>query len=440
MDTPICDFVEKYIQAGTARLHMPGHKGVQQGGCGCEPFDITEIAGADSLYEAAGIIARSEANAGKIFGSGATYYSTEGSSQVIKAMLYLVSAGVENPVVLAARNVHKAFVQGCALCDIAVEWVYPDSADSICSCPVCAEKLRRKLAAMTKRPVAVYITSPDYLGNMAEVAALAAVCRDFDVPLLVDNAHGAYLKFLPDSLHPLDLGADMCCDSAHKTLPVLTGGAYLHIAKPYADKFAGRAKQALSLFGSTSPSYLILQSLDRCNQYVTDGYREQLAACIVKVAVLKRRLASAGYDILDSDPLKLTLHNLNGVQAAALLRQGGLECEYADRNYLVLMFTPENAVQDYDKVAEILLRARLPIVPAEAIHLPQAVQAVSIRRAMFSPWQVLPVSQAVGRVCSVPLVSCPPAVPIVMSGEVIAADMLPVFQYYDISEVAVIKE
>lgn len=440
MDAPICDFVEKYIQAGTAKLHMPGHKGVEQGGFGCEPFDITEIAGADSLYEAEGIIAESEANAGKVFGSGATYYSTEGSSQVIKAMLYLVSAGEESPVVLAVRNVHKSFVQGCALCDIAVEWLYPDSADSICSCPVSAEKLREKLADMAKKPVAVYITSPDYLGNMADVRALAAVCRDFDVPLLVDNAHGAYLKFLPESAHPMDLGADMCCDSAHKTLPVLTGGSYLHIARTALGKFGGRAKQALGIFGSTSPSYLILQSLDRCNQYLTDGYKEGLAACIANVVGLKQRLINAGYDILDSDPLKLTLHNLNGVQAADVLRQGGVECEYADKNYMVLMFTPENGEQDYERVAENLQRARLPIVSAEVIHLPQAVQAVSIRRAMFSDWQTLPVHRAVGRVCSVPLVSCPPAVPIVMSGEVISADMLPVFQYYDISEVAVIKE
>lgn len=439
MDTPICDFVEKYINSGAARLHMPGHKGVGQGGFGCVPFDITEIAGADSLYDAAGIIAESEANAGKVFGSDATYYSAEGSSQVIKAMLYLVSAGVTNPVVLAARNVHKAFVQGCALCDINVEWLYPDAADSICSCPISAAQLREKLTTMAK-PVAVYITSPDYLGNMADVGALAAVCRDFDVPLLVDNAHGAYLKFLLESLHPLDLGADMCCDSAHKTLPVLTGGAYLHIAEKAWDKFAGSAKQALGLFGSTSPSYLILQSLDRCNQYLANGYKERLVACIARVADLKRQLASAGYDVLDSDPLKLTLHNLDGVQAAAVLRQGGVECEYADKNYLVLMFTPENRERDYERMAEILLRAQIPIAPVKALHLPPTVQAVSVRCAMFSPWQVVPVSQAVGRVCSVPLVSCPPAVPIVMSGEVITADMLPIFDYYDILQVAVLKE
>lgn len=83
-----------------------------------------------------------------------------------------------------------------------------------------------------QRPFGVYITSPDYLGGVQDIAALAEVCKDFGVPLLVDNAHGAYLRFLPQGgQHPIALGAAMCCDSGHKTLPVVTGGAYLHLGK-----------------------------------------------------------------------------------------------------------------------------------------------------------------------------------------------------------------
>ena len=113
-DTPICDFVRRYAESGTARLHMPGHKG--RGALGFEQFDITEIAGADSLYEADGIIAQSEANASLLFGCP-TFYSTEGSSQCIRAMLYLALLyGKETgrkPVIAAGRNAHKSFLTAC---------------------------------------------------------------------------------------------------------------------------------------------------------------------------------------------------------------------------------------------------------------------------------------------------------------------------------------
>ncbi|MDY3764348.1 MAG: amino acid decarboxylase, partial [Candidatus Ventricola sp.] len=225
MNTPIADFVRRYATSGTARLHMPGHKG--RAFLGCEALDITEIAGADSLYEAHGIIRESEENASALFGSARTLYSTEGSSQCIRAMLFLCltcRASGAKPVVVAARNVHKAFVFAAALLDIEIVWLWPESMTSLCACEVTPQRLERTLSAMDAPPAAVYITSPDYLGGQADVAALARVCHAHGTVLAVDNAHGAYLRFLSPSRHPLDLGADICCDSAHKTLPVLTGG------------------------------------------------------------------------------------------------------------------------------------------------------------------------------------------------------------------------
>ena len=122
MTTPIVDFVRQYAASGTSRLHMPGHKG--QSLLGCEPWDITEIQGADELYEAEGIIAESEANASRLFGTVHTYYSTEGSSQCVRAMLFLalqaVPATGQRPVLLAARNAHKALLYAAALLDFDV--------------------------------------------------------------------------------------------------------------------------------------------------------------------------------------------------------------------------------------------------------------------------------------------------------------------------------
>ena len=137
MDTPIADFVRAYGASGAVRLHMPGHKG--KSFLGCEALDITEVQGADALYEAAGIIARSEENAAALFGSGGTFYSTEGSSQCIRAMLYLAltgrPAGASN-VIVAARNVHKVFVYAAALLDFEVVWLWPEESRSLCGCRV----------------------------------------------------------------------------------------------------------------------------------------------------------------------------------------------------------------------------------------------------------------------------------------------------------------
>ena len=117
---------------------------------------------------------------------------------------------------------------------------------------------------------------------------MAQVCHQHGTLLLVDNAHGLILRFLQSSLHPLDLGADLCCDSAHKTLPVLTGGAYLHLSPTAPAQLAPLAKSALGLFGSTSPSYLTLASLDLCNRYLAEGYPQRLAEAVERLAELRK--------------------------------------------------------------------------------------------------------------------------------------------------------
>ena len=269
MKTPISDFIKEYENKKAVRLHMPGHKGKKYGG------DITEIHGADVLYSSKGIIAESQKNAAEMFGSYRTFYSAEGSTLAIKAMLALVTEGKEKRRILAGRNAHKAFIYGCALLDIIPEWIFPDTFYDICTCEITPKNVEEALKKCNELPCAVYITSPDYLGVQTDIEGISKVCRAYEVPLLVDNAHGAYTAFLEKSEHPLHLGADMCCDSAHKTLPVLTGGAYLHISEN-GKKYACGAQNALALFASTSPSYLILSSLDECNAYFEGDYRKEL--------------------------------------------------------------------------------------------------------------------------------------------------------------------
>lgn len=438
MNTPVADFVQRYAKAGTARLHMPGHKG--RCFLGCEPWDITEIHGADALYEAEGILAESEQNAAALFGSQRTCYSTEGSSQCIRAMLYLAVAASGSHTVVAARNVHRAFVSAAALLDLEIRWLWPEESRSLCGCPISPAQLEETLHSLPEPPAAVYLTSPDYLGGMAEIPALAQVCHQHGTLLLVDNAHGAYLRFLQPSLHPLDLGADLCCDSAHKTLPVLTGGAYLHLSPTAPAQLAPLAKSALGLFGSTSPSYLTLASLDLCNRYLAEGYPQRLAEAVERLAELRKRLTAAGWRVEPSDPLRVTVaapRGVTGQELAGQLRRQGAECEYADRDFLVLMATPENTPEELAQAA-----AALGQCPGEAnppqLPLARGERACSIRQAAFAPRETVDAAHSLGRVCGLPTVGCPPAIPIAVSGERITPEALALFAYYGIEQVEVL--
>ena len=436
MDTPIYDFARDYAAKSALRLHMPGHKGLGQ--LGVEALDLTEIAGADSLYEAAGIIAKSEENASKLFGCP-TFYSCEGASLAVRAMAALATGQGRSRVIAAARNVHKSFVYAAALLGLEVLWL-EGAGESHLSCRLEPAQVARALDAAPQKPAALYVTSPDYLGHMADLAALSKVCHDSGMLLLVDNAHGAYLKFLPKSLHPMDLGADLCCDSAHKTLPVLTGGAYLHLSPTAPAQLAPLAKSALGLFGSTSPSYLTLASLDLCNRYLAEGYPQRLAEAVERLAELRERLTAAGWRVEPSDPLRVTVaapRGVTGQELAGQLRRQGVECEYADRDFLVLMATPENTPEELAQAATALGQCPGEANPPQ-LPLARGERACSIRQAAFAPRETVDAAHSLGRVCGLPTVGCPPAIPIAVSGERITPEALALFAYYGIEQVEVL--
>ena len=176
MNTPICDFVQRYVNAQAVRLHMPGHKGC--GPLGCEALDITEIDGADDLFHPEGIIARSEENAGAVFGAH-TLYAAGGSTLCIQAMLAMAAGPGQR--ILCSRNLHVAAANAMALLDLRPEFLYGDedpslSQDSrlppLLTGPAVAAGLNRWPDA-----AAVYVTCPDYFGGLSELQAIAAVCR-----------------------------------------------------------------------------------------------------------------------------------------------------------------------------------------------------------------------------------------------------------------------
>lgn len=445
MKTPIVDFVREYAASKTERCHMPGHKG--QALLGCEPLDITEIEGADVLYSPTGIIRESEENAARLFGASHTIYSTQGSTLCIQAMVGAVCQRAERkgerPLLLAARNVHRAFVSACALFDADVRWLFPKEGDGLLRCTVTPDEVEQALSASQKTPVAVYLTSPDYLGNAADVEGIARVCNAHGVPLLVDNAHGAYLRFLSPSRHPINLGAAMCCDSAHKTLPVLTGGAYLHVS-PVGEAYLDAARSALSLLASTSPSYLILQSLDLCNRLLSEEFPRTLVDFAKRVQKTRERLTDKGWSFVGDEGLKLTVAathcGYTGVELGAQLREAGFEPELCDGEHVVLMLSPQNGEALLPKLEDFLqaLPKKAPLTAAEP-KLAKGERVLSIREACLAPRECVPVSEAEGRISATVTASCPPAVPIAVSGERITRDMIDLFLHYGVNTVEVVK-
>lgn len=442
MKTPIVSFLKSYQEKSPVRMHMPGHKGA--GILGFEGMDLTEIYGADELFAAEGIIKESEQNASSLFGCP-TYYSTQGSTLCIQTMCTILCQDAKSkgkkPKILAGRNAHRSFIHTAALLDFDIEWLYGNS--DYLSCKIHAEDLEK--AIIESLPMAVYLTNPDYLGNLLDIKSLASVCKKHNVLLAIDNAHGAYLRFFEPSLHPIDLGADLCCDSAHKTLPVLTGGAYLHLSESLNQVWKNDVKHFMEYFSSTSPSYLIMASLDAANEVLDTAFKKSLSECIQRVDGLKNTLVQHGYTILSGEPMKITISTkefgYTGNEIANLLMECDIYPEFYDSDYIVLMPSPYNTKDDLKRLETCLCGIeRKPILINKPPKLEQSKKAMNVRQALFSSSITLDVSKSLGQVCSSVTVSCPPAILPVIPGEVISESSIEVMKYYGIETVRVVKE
>lgn len=433
MNTPIRRMLDGYIAQGRVRMHMPGHKGILPAPLSeAAAYDITEVQGADSLFASDGVIRACEEGFASLYGARESLLSCGGSTLCIQAMLALTARPGEK--VLFYRNIHRAALNAMILLDIRPVWLYP---------PEETEGFGRAEPAQVCRALAadpeirgVYLTSPDYYGGMHDVAAIAEICRRFDVPLLIDNAHGAHLKFLEEDRHPISLGADLCCDSLHKTLPALTGSAVLHLG---SGRFTReRAKEAMGLFGSTSPSYLMMLSMD---MLLSDpgALRAEVRRTVGRCERIRRVLRHRGFLVTGDDPMKLSFRapGRTGLQCADDLRRAGIEPEYADGKWVVLMPSMNTPDEDFIRLEEALLR--YPAAPARPAP-PQAAQAnepdtraarpddggpparpappqMVPREAYFAPSEHIHTVDAEGRIYADISWPCPPAIPIIMPGE-----------------------
>ena len=411
MKESLYDFVTGYINKKPTRLHMPGHKGVCKflkplGG----KRDITEIPGADFLYRPQGLILSLEERYEALYNSDCML-STQGSTLCIQTMLALLKGRPGK--LLAARNAHASFFNACALLDLQPLFL-PLNIDENTQLPkpVTADQIEEKLK--TNPDISsLYITSPDYYGQMADLSSIASLCKEKNLLLLVDNAHGAHLNFLNKNLHPIALGADLCCDSLHKTLPALTGSALLHVKKGLFP--SEKVRFLASLFGSSSPSYLLLQSMDLCEQFLRKNGRDIFAKW-------EQNRPEWEYELKTDDPLKLVLDSykagMTGKELLKFLHSFGIEGEYADNRYVILILSPLLNKNDYRRLKKALssLPAKKPI-STKGEALPSTNQKKTLREALFSEQIRIKATKSAGKISAETIYLCPPGIPLVIPGE-----------------------
>ncbi len=426
---PLERALDEYIEKDLSRFHMPGHKGSD-----CFPdyykYDITEIKGADSLFESAEAIAETEERFAKIYKTGASLLSAGGSTLCIQGMLSTVLKPKDK--IIIARNCHISAVNTMAFLDIDPIWINPRDIKA-------AEK------AFEKAPdaKAIYLTSPDYFGVLSDIEAFAKLAHDHGALLLVDNAHGAHLHFFPKEMHPIALGADMCADSLHKSLPVLTGGALLHIKN---GELRDIAKQKMRLFGSTSPSYLIMLSADRCATYLETKAREDFAVLNGKVANLRYKAFEHGLapKTRGIEPARLTLSvrstEMGAEKFGEKLREHGIEPEYVNDDWAVLMASPFNTDRDFSRVENFIGNTfGNGFSPFEERLSEMPEKALSVREATFSETEEVETEKAVGRIAASLKLPCPPCIAITVPGEIIDEKIAVLLKKYGIHRINVVK-
>lgn len=427
MQTPLYTALLHHREQNRASFHTPGHKNnpaaLPQD---LLTLDFTELPDTDSLFEASGAILEAEQLAAKLFGAERTCISAGGCTLCIQAMFRL--AAPNGGEVICSRTIHRSAVNAMALLDLQPVWAMPENLISTIESHPGAK--------------AVYVTSPNYYGQLLDIPAIAKACKARNIPLLVDNAHGAHLMFTEPKLHPLALGASMTACSAHKTLNVLTGGAWLNIADK---RYAEDAKSAMALFGSTSPSYPVMASLDLCRAWL-ESHRDAFLKVQKRADEIKNLATERGITLPEglTDPTRITLNTasvgMKGTDAAEIFRAAGVEPEYADGAYVVLIATPFNTEEDFARLADeiSLLPVREPLPQGPALP-PLPPVKTGVRSALFALAEAVPLEAAAGRIAAEAACPCPPGVPVVMPGEEITQEAIEFLHRYGFFSLKVLK-
>jgi lysine decarboxylase len=455
---PILETLTDYIARGVYPFHTPGHKGgrfappelVNLWGPTTFAYDLPAMTATDNTLHPTHCVREAQELAAELFGAESTFYLGMGASTGIAAMV--LAAVPPGGTILLPRNVHRSVASALVISGARPKFLTHDVLPECGALGVSAQTIEAELGA-GPTPAAVLLTRPTYYGLAQSLEPIVAVCRRHGVPLLVDEAHGPHLKFLPPGgpAPALDAGADLVAQSCHKTLGSLVGTAQVHVGHQ-SPVSPAQVRDALNLLQTTSPNYLQLASLDANRRWLAQRGSELFADAVACAAELTRAINRLpGIKVLGAgddprlaghalDPLRLVVNvagaGWTGYDIELLLRtEYNIEDELADWFNVALVVSPneESAAQDrlLTGLAHVSSnpRPKPKSLVAESANLLQPAippLAMTPRDAALGPKATAPLSACVGRVCAESVMFYPPGIPLLMPGEVVTPEVVEV--------------
>jgi lysine decarboxylase len=479
---PIYETLTKYVGSGIYGFHTPGHKGgrfaapelTELVGRSGLALDLPAMTATDNTFHPTHCVRDAQALAADLFGAGATFYLSAGSTLGVATSL-LASVPPGGTVVLP-RNIHRSVVAGLVLSGALPRFVQHDVLAECGALGVSAAALAAALD-MEPKPAAVLLTRPSYYGLARDLTEVADVCHARGVSLIVDEAHGGHFCFLPrvdaasraasgaaegsprlgGPTSALASGADLVVQSCHKTLGSLVGSAQLHVGRNSLVP-ATVVQHALNFLQTTSPNYLMLASLDVQRRWLWREGRELFAAAVENARKLADEIDSIpGLKVLRAendtrlaehrlDPLRMVVNvsgtGWSGFDVERHLRtEFKVEDEMADQFSVVYILSPRD-----DAAARERLLAGLTAVGAASRAAPEHSNisprlggptllqppipplAMAPREAALAPQVMVDREQAAGRTCAEMVMFYPPGIPLLMPGEIVTRETLDVCQ------------
>jgi len=444
MNTPIYNMLLKYSGRKPLPFHMPGHvmgRGLASLFKDAGLMDITEIPGSDFLHDPGGVIMEAQVLAARAFGARNTYFSVNGSTAGIHAMIR--AAVKPGGKILVNRDAHSSAINAISLLNAKPVYLIPVYDEETHLALGCRKADLE--SALNQHPdiQAVLLTRPNYYGVVPDIKDMAEIARSRGIPVIIDEAHGAHFAFsslLPETA--LESGADACVQSLHKTLPAMTQTALVHEGESSMLE-PGSLFRNLSMLQTTSPSYVLMASIDIAREImekmgaelydVLYGRIRAFDAELSGIAGVKR--VKPGAEGIETDFSRIVLSfqecGLTGLEAERILRESfGIVAEMADHYHVVFIATPFHTDDDF----ETLIRAihetvRRGYGPAEDrlsfVRAPKTLpeKAMNPGEALSKPSEIIPLKQAAGRISAAPVTPYPPGIPLVYPGEVITAEL-----------------
>ena len=434
--------LREHDEDGFVPFHMPGHKRSKNYSflSNVQGLDITELEGFDDLNRAEGLLLEAQKRAAEFFGVKASRFLTCGSTGgVLAAMRALTSDGDE---VLIARNSHKSVYNAIELCGLRPYYVNPTYFEEYGFYgSVVPEDIEAELEAHPNIRLVV-ITSPTYEGVLSNIKAIAKICHSRGAYLFVDEAHGAHLglsRKFEDSAR--NLGADVVVNSLHKTLPSLTQTAILHVCTDAVD--VGAIDRNLSLFQTSSPSYVLMASIDGCLRYLAgegiyeldiwndriDKFRKSMSRC-KRIKLFEHNGDGRVYAYDKTKLVFLTVESaISGVALMRALRSKyKIELEMASANYVLAMTGAGDTLGAYLAISEAIfeldnsVKDRNGLAKIDSLSLPKKVVEPCQIRILSTEFAEL--ESAIGRVSAESVWAFPPCSPILVKGEVITKEFV----------------